>query len=85
MPRLHCACLRPRPHGPARPPICWLVKPGVNGKLVEKGDTGDLANKLIALLSSPERLAAMGNGERVLSRDTWPAVAARMAKIIPTQ
>jgi alpha-maltose-1-phosphate synthase len=66
--------------------LAEFVTPGVNGELVEKGNASDLADKLIALLSSPEKLAAMGNSgrERVLARYTWPAVAARMAEVLPT-
>ena len=56
------------------------VTPGINGELVEKGSVDDLAAKLIAMLNSPDRLAAMGARARdmVLARYTWDAVVARM-------
>ncbi|WP_051978247.1 glycosyltransferase family 4 protein [Edaphobacter aggregans] len=61
-----------------------FVTPGVNGDLVEKGSVEDLATKLTQLLSSPDRLAAMGQRGRelVLSRYTWPSVVDRMAEVI---
>ena len=61
-----------------------FVTPGVNGELVEKGSTEDLAVKLTTLVSDPGRLAVMGKSARetVLERYTWPAVATRMAKAI---
>jgi glycosyltransferase involved in cell wall biosynthesis len=64
--------------------LAEFVTPGVNGELVEKGSVDDLAQKLTALLSDPDRLAVMGANarERVLARYTWPAVAERMAQII---
>jgi starch synthase len=60
------------------------VTPGVNGDLVAKGSVEDLANKMIAMLSDPERLAVMGAQARarVLSRYTWGAVAQRMSTVI---
>jgi glycosyltransferase involved in cell wall biosynthesis len=61
-----------------------FVTPGINGALVEKGSTDDLAQKLTQLLSNPDQLAAMGQKGReiVLARYTWPAVVDRMAAII---
>jgi starch synthase len=61
-----------------------FVTPGVNGEVVEKGSIHDLATKLTQMLSSPDRLAGMGQRGReiVLSRYTWPAVVDRMASII---
>jgi len=61
-----------------------FVTPGVDGELVEKGSVDDLAQKLTALLSDPDRLAVMGTKarERVLERYAWSAVAERMAEII---
>lgn len=68
----------------------WALKefitPGVNGELVAKGSVEDLADKLTAMLSEPDRLAVMGRNARetVLSRYTWPSVATRMTEIIPS-
>jgi glycosyltransferase involved in cell wall biosynthesis len=61
-----------------------FVTPGVNGALVEKGSAEDLAEKLVVLLSDPDKLAAMGTSAResVLARYTWPSVVARMAEAI---
>jgi glycosyltransferase involved in cell wall biosynthesis len=61
-----------------------FVTPGVNGALVEKGSAEDLAEKLVVLLSDPDKLAAMGAHARetVLARYTWQSVAARMAEAI---
>jgi glycosyltransferase involved in cell wall biosynthesis len=57
-----------------------MVTPGVNGELVKVGDAGDLAEKLIALLNDPSRLAAMGAAGRAIveSRFTWPVVVGRL-------
>jgi starch synthase len=57
------------------------VTPGVNGDLIEKGNTEDLAAKIILLLSDPARLAIMGRQAREIDLDryTWPAVANRIA------
>ncbi len=37
-----------------------LIRPGENGLLVPYGDAASLADKLVELLSDPERAAAMG-------------------------
>jgi alpha-maltose-1-phosphate synthase len=57
-----------------------MVTPGLNGDLVKAGDVTDLADKLIALLSDPDRLAAMGAAGRelVATKFTWPAVVGRL-------
>ena len=64
-----------------------FVTPGVNGELIEKGSAEDLAVKISALLSDPERLALMGARGRdiVLSRYTWDSVVSRMASLLQTQ
>ena len=61
-----------------------FVTPGFNGDLVAKGSVDDLATKLTQMLSSPERLATMGQQGRelALSRYTWPSVAHRIATTV---
>jgi starch synthase len=63
-----------------------FVNPGVNGELVDKGSSDDLAKTLIQLLANPDRLATMGQKgrEMVLSRYTWPSVVSRMAAVVRT-
>jgi alpha-maltose-1-phosphate synthase len=60
------------------------VTPGVNGDLIEKGNTQDLAAKIIHLLSDPDRLAVMGRQAREidLNRFTWSAVANRISQTL---
>jgi glycosyltransferase involved in cell wall biosynthesis len=57
------------------------VQPGVNGELVEKGNAGDLAAKLICLLSAPETIRRMGHAGREIAKEqyTWTAVARRIS------
>ena len=61
-----------------------FIKPGITGELVQIGSVEDIATKITALLSVPDKLAAMGNSARdhVLSRYTWPAVAGRIANLL---
>jgi glycosyltransferase involved in cell wall biosynthesis len=60
------------------------VTSGFNGDLVPKGSVEGLATKLLELLSSPERLAIMGQQGRdlVLRKYTWAAVADRISASI---
>ena len=63
-----------------------IVTPGQNGALVEKGSVEDLAAKILDLLSDPQRLMTLGRQARngVIPNFTWPAVAARMGKVMDT-
>jgi len=56
-----------------------FVRHGDNGLLARAGDAGDLAAKLIQVLSDPERARAMGeNGRaRVAREHHWDGLAAR--------
>lgn len=58
-----------------------MVKPGVNGELVEIGGVDELAQKLITLLGNPEQLRSYGVAGRkmVLERYTWEAVVRKAA------
>ena len=60
------------------------VTPGVNGDTVAKGDAEDLAEKMVAMLRDPARLAEMGarGREIVLERYTWAAVVGRMVGVV---
>ena len=53
-----------------------LIEQGVDGWLVRPGDAGDLAARILDLLSSPERRAAFGRHGRtkVLAHYTWDRV-----------
>ena len=57
-----------------------MVEEGVNGYLVEPGDSARLAERLDALLSDPERCRAFGERGRALAaeRYTWDRVGLRM-------
>ncbi|MEW6442070.1 MAG: glycosyltransferase family 4 protein [bacterium] len=57
-----------------------MVRPGVNGDLVERGNTEDLAGAMVRYLRSPEKLAEMGRAARavVLEKFTWEKVVGRL-------
>lgn len=61
-----------------------MVKPGLNGELVECADTNDLSEKMLSLLSSPSRLREMGLAGRklVLENYTWDTVVARLVRAL---
>lgn len=61
-----------------------LVTPGVTGELVEVGSASDLAERIKALLASPERLQQMGEQGRreVLARYSWNNVVERLLAAI---
>jgi glycosyltransferase involved in cell wall biosynthesis len=64
--------------------LAEFVTPGENGELVEKGSVDDLVEKIASLLSSPEKLRAMGakGRERVLLRYTWATVASQIRRTV---
>ena len=53
---------------------------GVTGYLVDPRDTHDIANRIVELLSDPERARAMGvaGRERAARAWTWDAAAGRI-------
>ena len=57
-----------------------MVTPGVTGELVKSGDPDDLAEKIIGLLKSPDRLQSMGREGRelVIRKFTWKAVVTKL-------
>lgn len=57
-----------------------IVRPDINGDLAPVGSIEDLADKIVRLVSAPERLAIMGRRGRdmVLQRFTWAAVVERI-------
>jgi starch synthase len=61
-----------------------LVEPGVTGERVQVGSESHLAEKITALLSSPERLKEMGERGRreVLAKYRWEDVVDRLLKTI---
>jgi glycosyltransferase involved in cell wall biosynthesis len=61
-----------------------MVRPGFNGELVECGDTNDLPEKMLSLLSSPSRLKEMGSAGRtlVLENYTWDTVVAKLVSAL---
>jgi glycosyltransferase involved in cell wall biosynthesis len=62
-----------------------IVKSGVTGELVQPGDEEELGEKIIGLLSNPDRLAAMGirAREHVMTRYTWDVIVARFFDALP--
>lgn len=61
-----------------------MIKPGVTGDLVARGEADDLEAKLSTYLQSPDRLKEMGDQGRqdVLDRFTWDKVVERMRAAI---
>jgi len=61
-----------------------MVTPGINGELVKCGDVNELADKIIILLSDPDRLEKMGEAGRhlVLKKFTWQAVVNNLIREI---
>ena len=61
-----------------------MVKPGLNGELVECADAYDLSEKMLSLLSAPSRLKEMGLAGRklVLENYTWDIVVARLVRAL---
>ncbi len=59
-----------------------MVRHGVNGELVERGNADDLAAKMISLLSRPDEIQRMGRTGRqiVIEKYTWAAVAKRIGR-----
>jgi starch synthase len=57
-----------------------IVRPGINGQLVERGNVDDLVDKMVGLLSSPEEIRRMGQAGRhiVVNEYTWSAVVKRV-------
>jgi glycosyltransferase involved in cell wall biosynthesis len=57
-----------------------MVRPGVNGELVERGSADELAFKIVRLLSAPDDIRRFGQAGReiVLAHYTWPKVAQRI-------
>jgi glycosyltransferase involved in cell wall biosynthesis len=57
-----------------------IVRPGINGELVERASADDLAEKLVRLLRSPDSLRRMGMRGRELALElyTWDSVAGRL-------
>jgi glycosyltransferase involved in cell wall biosynthesis len=57
-----------------------MVRPNVNGELVQPGDVEELAFKIVRLLSAPDEIRRLGTAGReiVLARYTWPSVAQRI-------
>jgi len=53
-----------------------LVREGLNGWLVEAGDSAGLESALAAALSDPERTGRMGEASRALAEEmSWSRVA----------
>ena len=59
------------------------IRPGVNGWLVEPGDTGALATAIAQALAQPDRLAAMGAESRAIveAEFAWSGVADRLLEL----
>ncbi|HEV2862426.1 MAG TPA: glycosyltransferase family 4 protein [Pyrinomonadaceae bacterium] len=64
-----------------------LVEPGLTGERVEVGSEEDLAEKITALLSSPERLKEMGERGRreVLAKYRWDDVVDRLLAFVDSK
>jgi glycosyltransferase involved in cell wall biosynthesis len=65
-------------------PMPELIMDGDNGYLVERGDHEALADRIIALLSDPERTRRMGERgyERAKEYWHWDLVAQRMLRVL---
>ncbi len=63
-----------------------MVRPGVNGELVERGNVEELADKITNLLGNPNLLQTMGKAGRnvVLEKYTWHSVVSRLEKELQT-
>ena len=59
-----------------------MVRPGINGELVECGDVDELADKIKLLLGNPDLLNSMGKAGRniVLENFTWDRVVGKLIK-----
>lgn len=67
--------------------MAWLVRDGLDGRLVPPGDAQALAGAIADLLESPERRRAMGNNARERIRElapefSVPAIAAAWEELL---